>query len=242
GWNGQGPFTITNNYLEGMTENVMFGGADSAIPNLVPCDITVTNNWLNKPLSMRGLGWQVKNLFELKNACRVEVSGNTLTGSWGDAQTGYAFVLTPRNQDGHAPWSTVNTVNIHDNTIAHVAAVLDIQGTDDPPKVSGTTTAVTFAHNTATDVDPWGYAGSDKLFLVLSGPVDLVIDANTITGQHIGSELYFDVLPKALRMRFTNNVMPTSTYGIKGSGFASGLASWNGYVDSGTVSGNTPAP
>lgn len=241
GWNGPGPYLITNNYLEGMTENVMFGGADASIPNLVPCDITVSNNSINKPLSMRGLGWQVKNLFELKNACRVEVFGNTLTGSWGEAQTGYAFVITPRNQDGHAPWSTVSAVNIHDNTIAHVAAVLDIQGTD-APNVSGIATAVTFQHNTATDVDPWLYAGNDKLFMVLNGPIDLVIDGNTVAGIHIGSELYFDVLPKSLRMKFTNNILPTSLYGIKGSGYASGLPSWNAYTDQGTVTGNTPAP
>ena len=31
GWNGPGPFTITNNYLEAAGENMLFGGAD-------PCD------------------------------------------------------------------------------------------------------------------------------------------------------------------------------------------------------------
>ncbi len=35
GWNGPGPFLIENNYLEGAGENVMFGGADPAIPGLV---------------------------------------------------------------------------------------------------------------------------------------------------------------------------------------------------------------
>ena len=32
GWNGPGPFRIINNYLEAAGENVMFGGADPAIP------------------------------------------------------------------------------------------------------------------------------------------------------------------------------------------------------------------
>ncbi|MGI8497956.1 MAG: Ig-like domain-containing protein, partial [Gemmatimonadaceae bacterium] len=36
GWNGPGPFKIVNNYVEGTGENVMFGGADPSIPNLVP--------------------------------------------------------------------------------------------------------------------------------------------------------------------------------------------------------------
>ncbi|HKG21591.1 MAG TPA: hypothetical protein VKC34_06795, partial [Blastocatellia bacterium] len=39
GWNGPGPFKVVNNYLEGAGENVMFGGADPKIADLVPSDI-----------------------------------------------------------------------------------------------------------------------------------------------------------------------------------------------------------
>ena len=35
GWNGPGPFTIENNYLEAAGENFILGGSDPAIPNLV---------------------------------------------------------------------------------------------------------------------------------------------------------------------------------------------------------------
>src|SRR5262249_34154162 len=41
GWNGPGPFHITNNYLEAAGENVLFGGSDPAIPALVPSDIEI---------------------------------------------------------------------------------------------------------------------------------------------------------------------------------------------------------
>lgn len=50
GWNGPGPYLISNNYLEAAGENVMFGGADPAIVDLVPSDITFTRNHLFKPL------------------------------------------------------------------------------------------------------------------------------------------------------------------------------------------------
>src|SRR5207245_384716 len=50
GWNGDGPFKIANNYLEGAGENVMFGGADPTIPSLVPADIEIVRNHLAKPL------------------------------------------------------------------------------------------------------------------------------------------------------------------------------------------------
>jgi PKD repeat protein len=53
GWNGPGPFTIENNYLEGAGENVMFGGADPAIPLLVPTGITFRRNYVSRPMSWR---------------------------------------------------------------------------------------------------------------------------------------------------------------------------------------------
>src|SRR6478736_4998060 len=49
GFNGPGPFTITNNYLEAAAENIMFGGADPGIPGLVPSDIVISDNFITKP-------------------------------------------------------------------------------------------------------------------------------------------------------------------------------------------------
>jgi hypothetical protein len=53
GWNGGGPFTIENNYLEASGENMLFGGADPAVANLVPSDITIRRNHFFKPLAWR---------------------------------------------------------------------------------------------------------------------------------------------------------------------------------------------
>jgi hypothetical protein len=53
GWNGPGPFTITNNYLEGAGENLMFGGGDPTIRDLVPSDIQIRRNTFSKPLEWR---------------------------------------------------------------------------------------------------------------------------------------------------------------------------------------------
>jgi PKD repeat protein len=53
GWNGPGPYTIVNNYLEGAGENVMFGGADPAIPDLVADGITFRRNYVSRPMSWR---------------------------------------------------------------------------------------------------------------------------------------------------------------------------------------------
>jgi hypothetical protein len=53
GWNGPGPYTIENNYLEAAGENVMFGGADPAIANLVADGILVRHNHFSRPPSWR---------------------------------------------------------------------------------------------------------------------------------------------------------------------------------------------
>jgi hypothetical protein len=53
GWNGPGPYKIYNNYLEGSGENLMFGGADPRVAELVPSDIEIQGNHLRKPLNWR---------------------------------------------------------------------------------------------------------------------------------------------------------------------------------------------
>ena len=51
GYNGAGPFRIINNYIEGAGENLLFGGSDPAISQLVPTGIEVRGNHFFKPLA-----------------------------------------------------------------------------------------------------------------------------------------------------------------------------------------------
>jgi hypothetical protein len=52
-YNGPGPYLIENNYLEAATENVLIGGADPMIPNLVATNVTVRHNLFRKQLAWR---------------------------------------------------------------------------------------------------------------------------------------------------------------------------------------------
>jgi hypothetical protein len=52
-WNGPGPYVIENNYLEATGENVLFGGSDPAIPNLVADGITFRRNHVSRPMAWR---------------------------------------------------------------------------------------------------------------------------------------------------------------------------------------------
>ena len=183
GWNGPGPFLIEGNYLEASGENIMFGGADPAISNLVPSDIVITRNHMAKPLrwkkddpSFEGTEWAVKNLFELKNARRVLVDGNLLEYNWPHAQNGFAILFTVRNQDGGAPWSVVEDVTFSNNVVRHVAGGVNILGRDDNHP-SQQTRRIAIRNNVFLDVG--GTWGNGRLFQLLDGTHGIAIDHNT---------------------------------------------------------------
>ena len=122
GSNGPGPFKIVNNYLEGSGENVMFGGADPGIQNLIPSDIEIRHNHFYKPASWIGSQWTVKNLFELKNSRRVRVDGNLFEHNWAAAQSGMAVNIKSANNDATAPWSGSSDVTFRNNIVQDAGA------------------------------------------------------------------------------------------------------------------------
>ena len=137
GWNGPGPFHIINNYLEAAGENILFGGADPSISNLVPSNIEIRRNYLFKPLrwkmsdpSYAGIHWSVKNLLEIKMGRNIIIDGNVMENSWGDAQIGYAVLFTVRNQDGKAPWATIENVSFTNNTVKNSEQGFQLLGSD----------------------------------------------------------------------------------------------------------------
>jgi len=240
GWNGTGPFTIADNYLEAAGENVLFGGADPAIPNLVPADIEVLRNHLAKPLAWRvgtsefqGVAWTVKNLFELKNARRVLVDGNVLEYNWPHAQNGFAILFTVRNQDGASPWSTVEDVIFQNNLVQHVASAINILGSDDIHS-SQPTRRIAILNNLFLDVG--GRWGAGRLFQLLEGVSDVRIGHNTafqtdfviFGGERTPNESFV----------FENNLVLHNRYGVIGSGTAPGRATLDRYFPRGVVKRN----
>jgi hypothetical protein len=213
GWNGPGPYTITNNYLEAAGENILFGGADPSIPNLVPSNITVTGNYLTKQLAWESEPqYNVKNLFELKNAQRVVVSGNVMEYSWLAAQSGYAVVFTPRNQGGTAPWSVVQQVQFTNNVVRHVSSGINILGADnDNP--SQELNNVTIQNNLFLDVSAAEYGG-DGRFVLIEGGVNVTINHNTVFED--GTSALYAATPPAPGFVFTNNIVPDNSWAVMG--------------------------
>jgi hypothetical protein len=128
--NGPGPYTITDNYIEASGENILTGGADPRIPGCVPSDILIARNTITKPASFAGA--QNKNAIELKNARRVVITENTITNDLPTLLHDALIQLTPRNQDGNAPWCTLEDIEITKNTIRTAAPgfAINILGQD----------------------------------------------------------------------------------------------------------------
>lgn len=137
GLNGAGPFKIVNNHLEASGENVMFGGADPSIPNLVPSDVEIRNNYFYKPLTWKighptyqGIPWLVKNLYETKNIQRSLFEGNVLENSWVHGQTGFGFVMKSSNQSGKCSWCVSQDHTIRNNILRNTDNGASIHGLD----------------------------------------------------------------------------------------------------------------
>ena len=232
GWNGPGPYVIDNNYLEASGENVMFGGSDPAIRDLVPSDITIRRNYVTKPLGWRGSRWTVKNLLELKNARRVLIESNVFENNWVAAQTGYALLFKPVNQDGKAPWSDVSDITFQFNIVRHVSSAINILGTDyEHP--SAHMRGLQIRHNVFYDVDSSRWGGDGRFLLIGGGPADIIVDHNTVIQS--GSVVQFygtqNGRPWMIdNLHFTNNLTRHNQFGVIGESAGIGKSAIVAYV------------
>ena len=238
GWNGPGPYKIINNYLEGAGENIMFGGADPKIRNLVPSDIEIRQNYFFKPLSWKvghptyaGRHWTVKNLFELKNARRVTIDSNIFENNWVDAQAGYAVVFTVRNDNGTAPWSTIEDVTFTNNIVTNSPAALGLLGKDDL-KPSQRARAILISNNLFTDIT--------GAFLTMSGYENVTIANNTHIQQGNIMLLHGEPSPGFV---YQNNVTARDSkgYGVMGDATGEGLVALTRFTPSYTFRNNVIA-
>ena len=239
GWNGPGPFTITNNYVEAAGENLMFGGADPSVAGLVPSDITIADNQFTKKIAWRQENWVVKNLIELKNARRVSIVRNTLEYNWQGGQSGFAVVFTVRNQDGGCPWCTVDHVDFEQNIVRHSAAGINILGYDNNHP-SRQTQSIVVRNNVFADIDSQNWGGSGYFLLLTGGPRDITVDHNTIVQDHASGIINMDG-PPVLGFVCTNNLAKHNSYGFIGTNHGIGNDSISAYLPGSNISRNVLA-
>ena len=233
-WDGAGPYTLTNNFLEAASENVMFGGADSLSADRIPSDILIEGNYFTKRLEWKGAsGKVVKNLFELKAARRIIIRGNTFERNWTDAQTGYAILMKATNQNGAAPWSALEDVIFENNLVRDTENGFNLLG-NDYEHPSGRVTRVTIRNNLLITA---GVA------FQLGGEIgQLTIDHNTVHQGYTMMSLYKGTVwnagtPAARpgtfaveQLTFTNNMARHNQYGVKGQSTGIGTPSLTGHT------------
>jgi hypothetical protein len=238
GWGGPGPFLIRNNYLEAAGENILFGGGGRiGIDELVPSDIEVRGNYMTKPLAWKaghpdfnGTQWNIKNLFELKNARRVLVDGNVFENNWAQAQNGMAILFTVRNDEGQVPWATIEDVTFTNNVIANVAGGVNILAVDDSGSAgTGRAARIVIRNNVFRDMN------SGHLFQILGGPADLTIEHNTALNP---ANIIMTEGNPTEGLRFAGNIVRHNEYGIIGSGTGPGQQTIERYMPGAEITGN----
>jgi hypothetical protein len=227
-YNTTGPLQIRNNYIEAATENVMFGGADSYAATLVPTSIEIRDNHFFKPLSLITSTLAVKNLLELKAARRVLVTGNIFENNPAKTQNGFAVVITPRNQNGAAPWSVTSDIAVVGNRFINLGSGFNLLGRDNI-RTSAPTQHVLIRNNLIEITGLNGATGT--AFQFINGGSDYIIDHNSVINtagavpRNLG--LADTASNKVARLVFTNNLSTHSTYGFFSSGSGQGTAGLN---------------
>jgi hypothetical protein len=206
GWSGARDVKILNNYIEGGAENIMFGGSDPANAEMIPTNIEIRCNHLNKPRAW-ATNATVKTLFELKNAKNVTFAGNYLENNW----KGSAFRITVRNQDGGAPFSTIEDVVIRDNFIRGAGDGVNILGKDDA-NPSQLLRRLNIENNVFLDIvgDKDGFEGSGY-FIQVSDGESITIANNTVFNRGNIATIY-DTMPRGFVMR--DNITGLGAYGV----------------------------
>lgn len=226
-YNSAGPFLIQNNFIQAAGENIMFGGADPLITNLVPSDITILGNLFQKNLTWRGqaspYNWVIKNLFELKNAQRLLLDGNVIQYTWAAGQN-EALILRSLNQSGNCTWCVVQDVTVTHNMIQHAGKGIVIANPDVGTILAQTTQNILVQNNVLNDISGanWGPGYQGWLFDIAIDNSDapaplqnIIIDHNTMFVDD--QDMYIGDIGTVQNLQITNDIFQHGSIGGVGA-------------------------
>lgn len=234
GWAGIRRLKVIRCLLEAAGVNFMIGGTDCAEAD-VPEDVLVSQCYLRKPNEW--MGWTgAKNLFEVKNCKKITLEHSLLEYSWVEGQVGYGILLNVRNQEGTAPWSTIEDVTITQNHVRYLAGGMNLLGLDytHPSQIMK---RVLIQDNVFERIEPrWG--GNQRCLFLAHGGEDITFRRNTFSGSNINSFLTFEAEPLT-RLRLEHNTFPEGNYGIKADDTSLGTPTLEKYAPGYTWTENT---
>jgi len=243
-WNGGQYLVIDNCHLEGGAENVMFGGADSASPDMACQDIRITNCTLQKVYTDAWKAASIKCLFEIKHVKRLLMDRCLLQHNWKrDWTTGVAIMLKACNQSGSDTWATCEDVTIQNCVVRQVGSVFGIIGKNDGAHDSDWMRRVTLRNILAhtINVSPW--LGTGRGCELADGAEDgIMLDHLTMhVNGHSWMNTRFDsgLTQSPGPLTVTNSMLAESSYGYlserNGIGFAALDKDWSGSLVAGNV-------
>jgi hypothetical protein len=158
-----------------------------------------------------GTTWYVKNIFELKNAKRVTITGNIFDGLWyPSAQTGYPILFTVANTGHGNDSTTIEDITFSNNIIRNAPGLFQIVGRDvsttSGGQISDRTKRITVSNNLAYNIGS-SFGISIRALLVTTtnpqtyypnntasnGPLDVTFDHNTLAQTSGNALLWFDL-------------------------------------------------
>lgn len=225
-WSTDGPIEITNNYLEGAAENILFGGGGSYL-KLVPSDCLVRDNHLNKPLEWRKEDWVVKNLFEIKNGRRIKVENNLMTNNWAMGQEGTAILFTVTTDNGDA--NIIEDIVFANNIVRSSGNAVNVLGEE-----AGGGHNLSIINNIFEDInyEKWGGRG----FFLLANKWDgLKVENNTVIQNGSISISYANPIKNFV---FRNNIVFQNEYGFFGDGTRIGRPTIERYYPNAIITNN----
>lgn len=218
-WTGTKNLKIINNYVEAGAENILIGGSDPASADLIPSDVEIRGNLLVKLAEWRGKA-TLKTLFEIKNGKRVRFIGNFLENNY----VGSAFRVTVRNEEGGAPFSTIEDALISDNIIKGAGDGVNILGRDDMQK-SGVLNGLKIVNNLWLDLDAGRFEG-DGYFVQIRDGRNIEIAHNTVFQNGLIIKAYGTPTSNFV---FRDNIVAYNKYGVAAFDFLDGSAATKQY-------------
>lgn len=258
-YNGPGPYTITNNWLEATAIPLLTGGGTQSVDDItfMPANITITKNTFNKPRkwfsldgNYVGTAYTNKNMLEFKVADGATVTRNYFQGNYFGAnndQAGHAVAFNIRlpNGSSSSTYAVTEDVTFQDNWINGTLGGLSVLGTDSNYSNTGIVRRLTATNNLVTDVGcRWSYVGcvvnsvGPQHYRIINGGQQLSYTNNTMTGDPNETYMYMNAgdsgHPDVQGVTFNNNLGPNGGYQWRTGGLGANELSINGQFDNAT--------
>ena len=189
----------------------------------------MTRNHFFKPLSWRTQRLAVKNSFEIKSGRRVRIDSNIFENNWEAAQNGFMILFTVRangTDDNNGRFGVIEDVTFTNNRLINTVHGINILGRDDVLN-AGRAHRITIRNNVFEKV-------GGRLFQLLEGPANVVIDHNTSPT----CDMTVMVTHSTPGFEMTNNLLCMGTYGLFGAGEGSGMRPVRTYLPGSKIEGN----